>query len=471
MVALLFRVNKLCGTASQENQICHTSDVRLTAMTKPAIGECHEIQLTNLTYSASAVGRINGIVTFVHRGGPGETAQVEITEVKKRHLYARIKEIISPSTDRCPPPCVYFDAGCGGCQWQHINVDAQLDAKERVLTEALHRIGGLSALPKIGRHPAPQSLEYRNNIRLTIAAVRPQVKFGFKSRFARMPGTAQEGSHDVLPIDQCEIALPGINRALPQIADLIKNLRCFQVKELTVRTSATTGDVMLILIFPKQHKPRLKFTDKNLTDYPAIHSVHVQSGERGQPVRVAGKETLSEIVGGFCFEIGPATFFQNNLAGLEQLVGIVRQHVQTDLPTVAIDGHCGVGTFTLPVAQAAKAVFGLDLQSEAVALAARNAKTNRIANVNFRVGHLGKLGSVKADLIVLDPPRGGCWSEDLEALDRIAPQHILYISCNPTTLARDLSKLNGSYEVTSVDLVDLFLMTYHFETVVGLQRL
>ena len=430
-------------------------------MTKPDIGDRHEIQLTDLTYSASAVGRINGIVTFVHRGAPGDAAQVEITEVKKRHLHAQINEIISPSPDRCPPPCSYFDGGCGGCQWQHINVDAQLDAKARVLIEALNRIGGLSSLPDITRHPALQPLGYRNNIRLTVTAVRPQVEFGFK----------QEGSHDVLPIERCEIALPAINRALPQVADLITNRRCFQVNELTLRTSATTGEVMLILIFPKRYKPRLKFTDGDLQNYPAIHSIYIQSGERGKPVQIAGKRTLSETAGGLSFEIGPETFFQNNLAGLEQLVGIVRRHVQANPPTVAIDAHCGVGAFTLPVAQTAKAAFGIDLQGEAVALATRNAKTNGITNTNFRVGHLAKLGSVKADLILLDPPRGGCWSEDLEALDRITSQHLLYISCNPTTLARDLSKLSASYEVASLDLVDLFPMTYHFETVVGLQRL
>jgi 23S rRNA (uracil1939-C5)-methyltransferase len=430
-------------------------------MIKPDIGDLHEIQLTDLTYSASAVGRINGIVTFVHRGGPGETAQVEITEVKKRHLHAQINEIISPSPDRCPPPCPYFDAGCGGCQWQHINVDAQLDAKAQVLVEALSRIGGLSSLPDITRHPAPQPLGYRNHIRLAVTAVRPQVEFGFKL----------DGSHDVLPIDRCEIALPTINRVLPQVADLIKSRRCFRVNELALRTSATTGEVMLILIFPKRYKPRLKFSDEDLKDYPAIHSIYIQSGERGDPVQIAGKRTLSETADGLSFEIGPETFFQNNLAGLEQLVGIVRQHVQADPPTVAIDAHCGVGAFTLPVAQTAKAAFGVDLQAEAVALATSNARANSIVNANFRVGHLGKLGSVKADLVLLDPPRGGCWSEDLEALERITPKHILYISCNPTTLARDLSKLSASYEVASLDLVDLFPMTYHFETVVGLRRL
>ncbi len=430
-------------------------------MTKPGIRDRHEIQLTDLTYSASAVGRINGIVTFVHRGAPGEAAHVEITEVKKRHLHARLHEIISPSPDRCPPPCVYFDAGCGGCQWQHINVDAQLDAKARVLIGALTRIGGLSSLPDITRHPAPQPLGYRNNIRLTVTAVRPQAEFGFMG----------QGSHDVLPIDRCEIALPAINRALPQVADLITTLRCFQVEEFTLRASVTTGEVVLILIFPKKVKPRLKFTDRDLQGYPAIHSIYIQSGERGTPVQIAGKRTLSETAGGLSFEIGPETFFQNNRAGLEQLIEIVRRCVRANPPNVAIDAHCGVGTFTLPVAQTAKAAFGLDLQAEAVALATANAADNNIANTNFRVGHLAKLGSVKADFVLLNPPRAGCWSEDLAALDRIAPRHLLYISCDPTTLARDLSKLKANYEVCSLDLVDLFPMTYHFETVVGLQRL
>ena len=363
-------------------------------MTKLDIGDRHKVQLTDLTYSTSAVGRIDGIVTFVHRGAPSETVQVEITEVKKRHLRAQINDIISPSPDRCPPPCSYFDAGCGGCQWQHINVNAQLNAKARVLIEALNRIGRLSSLPDIMRHPAPQPLAYRNHIRLTVTSIRPQIEFGFK----------EEGSHDVLPIDRCEIALPAINRALPQVTDLIANLRCFQVTELTLRTSVTTDEVMLILIFPKRHKLRLKFTDKDLQDYPAIHSIYIQSGERGKPVWVAGKRTLSETVDGLSFEIGPQTFFQNNVAGLEQLTGIVQQHVQENPPTVAIDAHCGVGTFTLPLAQTAKAAFGLDLQAEAVALATSNAKTNGITNANFRVGHLAKLGSVKADLVLLDPP-------------------------------------------------------------------
>ena len=429
-------------------------------MTQPNVGEQHEIQLTNLTYSASAVGRLNDIVTFVHRGAPNETALVEITGVKKRHLHARIVDSISPSPVRCPPPCPYFTAECGGCQWQHVNSEAQLIAKEGVLREALTRIGGLSSLPGITPHPSPQPLGYRNNLRLTITSVRPQVTFGFK----------QEKSGDVIPIDRCEIALPEINRALPQVADLITRLRLFHVDEFTIRASATDEQVMAILIFPGKYKPRFDFTDKDLLDYPAIHGVFIRSGERGLPIWMAGKRTLFETVGGMRYEIGPDTFFQVNLDGLAQLLGIVRERVQAITPMLAIDAHCGVGAFTLPIAQNAKATFGLDRQQEAIALAESNAKTNGIINVSFRAGNLAKLNRVGADLVVLDPPRGGCWSEDLDALKRIAPRHILYISCNPTTLARDLSQFKTNYEICTLDLVDLFPMTYHFETVVWLQK-
>ncbi|MCZ6679800.1 MAG: 23S rRNA (uracil(1939)-C(5))-methyltransferase RlmD [Candidatus Poribacteria bacterium] len=429
-------------------------------MTQLNVGDQHEIQLTGLTYSASAVGRINDVVIFVDGGAPNETALVEITAVKKRHCHARIINLISPSPDRIPPPCPYFSVGCGGCQWQHVNVEAQLAAKAGVLTDSLNRIGGLSSLPDITRHPAPQPLGYRNQIRVVVTAFRPQVTFGFK----------QEKSHDVVPVDRCEVGLPAINRALPQAADLMSRLRLFHVDEFTLRASATTGEVMLILIFPKKHQPRLAFTDEDLLKYPAIHSIYAQSGERGTPVWVAGNRTLVETVGGIRYAVGPNTFFQNNLAGLEQLMGIVRQRVRATPPMIAIDAHCGVGTFTLPIAQTAKAAFGLDLQREAIELAGLNAKTNGITNVSFRVGHLAALDKIHADLFVLDPPRGGCRSEDLEALERIAPRCILYISCNPTTLARDLARLKSNYEIRTLDLVDLFPMTYHFETVVWLQH-
>jgi 23S rRNA (uracil1939-C5)-methyltransferase len=427
---------------------------------QPAISEQHEIELTDLTYSPDAIGRINEVVTFVKRGAPGETARVEITAVKKRHQHAKIIEILSSSPHRCPPPCPYFLAGCGGCQWQHISYETQLASKARVLTETLKRIGKLTDLPTPTLHPAPQPLAYRNNIRLAITSIQPRIEFGFK----------QEGSHNIVPIDRCEIACPSINRALPQLAAFIADHRLLLVDELTVRTSVTTGDVMVILIFPNGYKSRLELTDEALQNYPAIQSVYLKSGQRGETIWVGGKKTLSESVGGWAYEIGADTFFQNNLDGLKALIDIVAQHLKTIKPLMSIDAHCGVGTFTLPMARASQFAFGVELRPKSIALAKENAQNNGISNADFRVGHLAKINNIRADCILLNPPRGGCWPKDLDAVRRISPKHILYISCNPATLARDLSKLKETYQLCALDLVDLFPMTYHFETVVWLRR-
>ena len=155
------------------------------------------------------------------------------------------------------------------------------------------------------------------------------------------------------------------------------------------------------------------------------------------------------------------------MAGLGQLLEIVERHVASIAPLSCVDAHCGVGTFTLPISRFVQSAIGLDLHSDSVLLARKNMRCNRMRNVKFLVGNLAKLGRFEADLIVLNPPRGGCWPEDIEALKSIDSPHVLYISCNPTTLARDLLRLNENYEVCSLDLVDLFPMTYHFETVVS----
>ena len=429
-------------------------------MTKPCVGDRRHIRLTEPTYSAAAVGRIDDVVTFVDGGAAGDTALVEITSAQKRHLRARIAKLISPSPDRCPPPCAYFVDGCGGCQWQHIQTDAQLRAKAHVLREALKRIGQLKHLPDIVTHAAPQPLHYRNNLRLMVTSVQPRIEFGFR----------QEGSHNVVPVDRCAIALPAINDALPHVANLVKDLHVPHVQELAIRASSATAETLLILIFPKHARPRLNITDTDLRRYPGIHGVFTRRGERAEAVWIAGKKRLSERVGGLCYRLGPDAFFQNNLAGLEQLLKIVCERVKLTSPVVAIDAHCGVGAFTLPVAQLSQYTLGIDLHPATIELATENARMNGITQVDFRVGRLSQLRKIRADLVMLDPPRGGCRPEDLDALKRISPPQILYISCNPTTLARDLSRLKQEYEICTLDLVDLFPMTYHFETVAWLRK-
>ena len=243
------------------------------------------------------------------------------------------------------------------------------------------------------------------------------------------------------------------------------------VEEFTLQTSATTGEVMLTLIYPKRHNLRFEFTRDDLGNYSSLHSIFVRNGEQGEARWISGRRTISETVRGVSYEIGPETFFQTNYAGLAQLMKIVSQHMKSIAPSYSIDAHCGIGTFTLPMAQFSQSALGIDLQSQAIVLAQKNAQCNDVTNVSFRVGNLGAIDKVvKADLILLNPPRQGCWSEDLEVAKDIAPANILYISCSSATLARDLSKLKGNYQICSLEMVDLFPMTHHFETVVWLRK-
>ena len=424
------------------------------------IGDRHEIYLNSLTYSNSAVGRIGNIVTFVEGGVAGDTVLTEITKIKKKSLEAKIIEFVSPSPDRVDPPCDFFRDGCGGCQWQHTDYTTQIDAKKQILTESLKRISKLTYLPDITLHPANQTLDYRNYIRLTVSEVKPTLKFGFK----------RKNTHQLVQINQCKIADPQINLSLPQVIDLIRDFQIFSVKSFSLRRSKSSGEVMLILIYPKSKKPNLKIQTEDLKNYPKIDSVYVKTGERGSPSWVAGKDSMTEVIGGISYEIGADCFFQTNFSGLETLIKIVEHGVQFIKPLTTIDAHCGVGTFTLPIAKYSQRILGIDLHRHSVNSAIKNAKRNQINNVEFQTANLAQIEGVKADFIILNPPRAGCWKEDLVSVTRILPSHVMYVSCNPTTLARDLVKLKSVYKIESLDLVDLFPMTYHFETVAWLQK-
>lgn len=424
------------------------------------IGDRHKVYLDSLTYSNSAVGRIGDVVTFVKGGVAGDTVLSEITKVQKNRFEAKIVELISPSPDRVAPPCTFFQDGCGGCQWQQIDYITQLGAKKRILNESLKRISKLTDLPDITLHPAAHTLNYRTQIRLTVDEVEPEFKFGFK----------QKDTHQFVQIDHCQITDPLINLSLSQVIDLIRDFQILSVKSFSLRMSKSTGEVMLILIYAKGKKPNLKIHTEDLKNYPRINSVYVKTGERGSPIWVAGKHSITEICEGIRYEIGVDCFFQISFSGLKTLIEITKRNAQSIQPLTTIDAHCGIGTFTLPIAKYSQRILGIDLHRNSVNLAIKNAKQNQINNAEFQNKNLAQIEGIKADFIILNPPRTGCWTEDLVSVTKILPSHVMYISCNPTTLARDLIKLKPFYKIENLDLVDLFPMTYHFETVAWLQK-
>ena len=424
------------------------------------IDELIEIEVESLNYSAYAVGRADGFVVFVSGGVPGDKVLARITEVKKNHALADLVEVLSASPHRCQPPCVHFSEGCGGCQWQHIAYEYQLESKKEVIRQALKRIGKLADVPEIEVHGMESPLHYRNKLTL------------FRAKNSGIFGTRRMGSHEVVPIRECPISRPMINALSPifQGKDISAGSN---IDKINIRCSDKHDQVMLLCVY-RQDVPVIAADTDRLANLPGVASifrcVESRSGHLRKFTLEYGKPVIQEEIRGIQYGIGPECFFQVNMSGLEKLVDLVREFAGMN-NNLVVDAHCGVGTFALQVADISGAVMGRDVSPAAVALARSNAEDNGVTNTFFDVGKIShllgrQLRSANVDLVILDPPRQGCEKADLRGLIRAQPKKVIYVSCNPTTLARDLHELaNAGYQLVKLALVDMFPMTYHLETV------
>ena len=423
-------------------------------------GELTEITLESLSYSAHAVGRADGFVVFVSGGVPGDKVLARITAVKKNHAFADLAEVISASPHRCQPPCDHFMEGCGGCQWQHISYKCQLESKKEVIRQALKRIGKLEDVPEIEVYGMESPLHYRNKLTL------------FRTKSGRMFGTRRLGSHEVVPIAECPISRPMINALSPMFQGKYISAGS-NINKINIRCSDKHNKVMLLCVY-QQDAPVIAADADRLADFPGVESVfrcvESKSGHLRKFTLEHGKSMIQEEIRGIEYRVGPECFFQVNKSGLEKLVDLVREFAGMD-NNLVVDAHCGVGTFALQMADISGAVIGRDLSQPAVTLAKLNAEDNGVANVSFDVGKIShllenQLRSANVDLVILDPPRQGCEKADLRGLISAQPKKVIYVSCNPTTLARDLHELvNSGYQLLKLAMVDMFPMTYHLETV------
>jgi len=426
----------------------------------PEVGEIAEIAVESLSYSARAVGRMDGFVVFVSGGVPGEKALARITAVKKNHAFADLVEVISASPHRRQPPCAHFIEGCGGCQWQHIVYKYQLESKKEIVRQALKRIGKLEDIPEMEVYGMEDPLHYRNKLTL------------FRAENGGMFGTRRLGSHEVIPIRECLISKPMINALSPMFEG--KDISAgSNIDKINIRCSDKYGQVMLLRIY-QQDMPVIAADADKLANLPGVASifrcVESRSGRLRDFTLEYGEPVIREEVRGIQYKIAPECFFQVNKSGLEKLVGLIKKFAGTG-NNLVVDAHCGVGTFALQVADISDTVVGIDVSLSAMALAKSNAEDNGITNAFFDVGKIShlprwQLGRATVDMVILDPPRQGCEKADLRELIRWQPKKVIYVSCDPTTLARDLHELvNSGYQLLKLALVDMFPMTYHLETV------
>jgi 23S rRNA (uracil1939-C5)-methyltransferase len=403
--------------------------------------ETFELLLTSIAHGGAALGRHEGRVIFVPYALPGETARVEITEDKGRYAFARPIEVLEPSPDRVAPPCPYFGAsGCGGCQWQHIDYGAQLRFKAEIVADQLARIGGIADPPVHPTLPDPSGWAYRNHAQFHPA---PEGGLGFQ--------TASGGR--VVPIDECLILHPLLSDLYATLdLDLPDLLR------LALRAGTETGDRMLIFEMAEDLPPALE------SDLPVSCVLLLSDGLHANLI---GSNHIREIVADHTYRISAPSFFQVNTPQAAQLVRLVAEYLHLQGDETVVDAYCGVGLFTTHLAERAGLVLGIEAVPAAVADLLEN--TADMENVEVIEGPVEAVLpdlDVALDAAVVDPPRAGVDRFALDALVARRPSRIVYVSCDPATLARDAKRLaRAGYRLAQVQPVDMFPQTYHVESV------
>ncbi len=417
-----------------------------------------QIEIEKLTFGGAGLGRANGKVVFVKGGLPGETLRIKLTKDKGRFTEACIEEVLRPSQDRTQAPCPVFNE-CGGCQWQHLKYPSQLRAKEQILRETLERIGGLKGIEIEPIVPSPKEYGYRN--RVTLSA-------WFQGGMYRI-GYHEGESRRLVTIQGCPIASVAIDETISRLTNLFSSIDTPRYPLWKIHITANNNTIHISLVPSRDKDPRRLNPLRNLIkESLGMESVSVSGDE---------EEEFKFIQSGLIFYSTPSAFVQSNEEINERLTETLIDWAYLKGHERVLDLYCGVGNFSLPIAKRAREVVGVDVSAKAVSLAKKGAKADGLINIIFDpspaehfIEESLKNGD-KYDLIILDPPREGA-KEILKGLGQLSPEKIIYASCDPPTLARDLKTLTQiGYRVVKIRPFDMFPQTYHIESLALLLKI
>jgi 23S rRNA (uracil1939-C5)-methyltransferase len=442
-----------------------------------------ELHVDSLAYGGNGVARLNGFVVFIRRGLPGDTVRARVTKVKRSHAEAVAVEVVEPSAERVDAPCAHFPA-CGGCRFQDLAYDAQLEAKQEQVREALRRIGGIAEPPVERIVPAESQFFYRNKLEYSFTATPDGPALGFH-RAGRWD--------EVLEIEKCWLTTDLGNAIRGAVRDWAREERLEAydqtehtgyLRHLVVREGRNTAQVLVQLVTATGERfDRDEFVEV-LRRFPEVRSIHWAVNETPAEVTnlpttlLWGDEAIEEELCGLRFRVRPNAFLQTNTAMAERLYALAGEFAGLSGGQTVYDLYCGIGTIGLTLASRALTVWGVDASEESVACALENAELNGITNAAFFAGEaadsLAELSerAGKPDVVVVDPPRAGLSNKAVRRLGRLEAPKIVYVSCNPTTLAGNVKELAVSwgYRLERVRPVDMFPHTPHVESVSLLTR-
>lgn len=446
-------------------------------------GDELELHVDSLAYGGSGVARLDGFVVFVRRALPGDSVRARVTKVKRGFAEAVAEEVLVPGPARVAAPCRHFGL-CGGCRFQDLAYPSQLRAKEAQVREALVRIGGIADPPVEQIVPAASSYHYRNKLEYSFTQTGEGPALGFH----------RAGRWDsVLPIDECLLTTDIGNavRDAVQAWAREERLEAYDqssqtgyLRHLVYREANATGQVLVQLVTAAGLRFEQAYLVEVLRRIPQVRSIHWAVNERVAEVTnlptalLWGEEAIEEELLGLRLRVRPGTFLQTNSAMAERLYELVAELAGLSGCETVYDLYCGTGTIALTLAARALTVWGVEASEESVASAIENADLNAVTNAAFFAGTVGSaLGELRErsgppDVVVVDPPRAGLAGKALRQVARLEAPRLVYVSCNPTTLASDLSVLRdeGGYSLVRCRPVDMFPHTPHIESVSLLER-
>jgi 23S rRNA (uracil1939-C5)-methyltransferase len=441
-------------------------------------GQELELRVDSLAYGGSGVSRHDGFVVFVRGGLPGDDVRARITKVKRGFAEGVATEIVHRSASRVDAPCRHFGT-CGGCRFQDLAYGTQVAEKERQVRDALVRIGRFADPPLEPIVPAESQFGYRNKLEYSFTTSEAGVDLGFH-RAGRWD--------EVIGIDECLLTTDLGNAVRLAVRDWAREeqLEPYDqatgsgyLRHLVVREGRNTGQVLVVLVTAPGERFEAGYLVDVLRRFPEVRSIHwaindTPAEQTNLPTKLLwGEDAIEEKLLGLRFRVRPSAFLQTNTEMAARLYELAREYARLDGSENVYDLYCGTGTIGLSLAGSARTVWGLEISEEAVACAIENAELNGIENARFFAGNVGQTieeleeEAGSPDLVVVDPPRAGLAGKALRRTGALGAPRIVYVSCNPTTLASDLQVLRDEYgyELRRCRPVDMFPHTPHVESV------